>query len=143
MDKGYFTIAQNKIVQDYLKLAYGLALSIKDTQEINNISLGITPGVKVPDKYRLVFDHIIEIPFEDAAARFKWKLQNEWKVFHMTPYEETIKLAADMYFPTDISHWWKKISKVGEIFLPTNTFCSPVFTRFKLFTPITTFVLTL
>ena len=37
-----------------------------------------------------------------------WKLQNEWKVYHMTQsYDETIKLDADMLFTVDVNYYWE------------------------------------
>lgn len=105
--KGFFVIAQNSSEIDYVKLAYVLAMSIKSSQNtFNNISIGITPGYKVPEKYKTVFDEIVEIPWNDNAANSSWKLENEWKTFHMSPYDETIKLEADMILPGDISGWW-------------------------------------
>lgn len=115
MSRGYFLIAQNSGELDYVRMAYALALSIKATQKtVNNISIGITPGYMMPDKYRQVFDHVIEIPWEDAARRYHWKLQNEWKSFHMTPYDKTMKIEADMLFVESVDHWWDLLD--GEKF---------------------------
>lgn len=111
MSKGYFTIAQNSGKKDYLRMAYALALSLKATQEHNKLSVAITPGQHVPDKYKEVFDEIIDIPWGDHASGSEWKLENEWKVFHITPYEETIKLDADMLFLDNIDKWWDILQK--------------------------------
>lgn len=104
--RGFFTFAQNGSY-DYLRLAYGLALSLKATQvEVPYLAVGITPGQEVPEKYRKVFDEVIEIPWGDAAQDASWKLQNEWKAYHMTPYEQTIKLDCDMLFLQNVDAWW-------------------------------------
>lgn len=109
MTKGFFTIAQG---EEYVRFAYAMALSLKISQKENsNLSIGITPGHKVKDKYKSVFDQIVEIPWGDAAAGSSWKLENEWKAIYMTPYDETIKLDADMLFPSDISHWWDMLGE--------------------------------
>ena len=36
-----------------------------------------------------MFDDIVPIPFQDTAKHDKWKVQNRWKIYHATPYEET------------------------------------------------------
>jgi hypothetical protein len=85
--------------------AYALALSIKCTQlKISSVSL-ITND-KVPEKYFSVFDEIIQIPWDDSAKYSEWKVENRWKIYHCTPYEETIVLDADMLMLEDISLWW-------------------------------------
>ena len=55
MDKGYFVFAKGK---EYIRLAYALALSIKNTQKINNICIAIGEDDSIPDDYQHVFDHI-------------------------------------------------------------------------------------
>jgi len=109
--RGFFTIAQNNDRCDYIRLAYGLALSLRNSQ-INTpyLSIGVTPGTVISEKYAWAFDNIIEIPWGDHASDSQWKLENEWKVVHMTPYEETIKLDADMLFFNDIDLWWEMMS---------------------------------
>ena len=102
-DVGFFTFAQGDV---YLRCAYALALSLKMSQRKHSrLSVGVTPGAEVPEKYRQAFDKVIEIPLGDDAANSTWKLENEWKAFMMSPYEETIKLDADMLFCEDISHY--------------------------------------
>ena len=80
MSKGYLTVAQNSDTTDYMRHAYALALSIKATQkETDQISVMITPGQEYPDKYKEVFDEIIDVPWSDMAAPHKQKFHNEWK----------------------------------------------------------------
>lgn len=105
-ERGFFTFAQNGTT-DYVRLAYGLALSLKATQkEVPYLSIGVTPGTVVPERYKWAFDEIIEIPWGDAAGASQWKLENEWKAYHMTPYRETIKLDCDMLFLQNVDEWW-------------------------------------
>ena len=107
MTSGFLTFAQNTDNNDYLKIAYALALSIKATQSDNNkLSVVVTPETIIPDNYRYIFDNVIEIPWGDEAEHSTWKLENEWKAYHLTPYQETIKLDADMLFMSDIKDWW-------------------------------------
>ncbi len=117
MSRGFFTIAQG---EEYQRLAYGLALSLKLTQpkELSNLSIGVTKEElkKVNPKFKEVFDEVVEIPWKDHAEKSTWKLENEWKSIFMTPYEETIKLDADMLFPSDISYWWELLSLSDGVF---------------------------
>lgn len=109
--RGFFTFAQNG-THDYVRMAYALALSLKATQkEVPYLSIGITPGMVVPEKYRWAFDEVIEIPWGDAAEDSSWKLENEWKAYHMTPYEETIKLDTDMLFFQNVDAWWDMLGR--------------------------------
>lgn len=109
--RGFFTIAQNNFNTDYVKLSYVLALSLKSSQvHFNKLSIGITPNTKIPENYKWAFDQIIEIPWGDDASKSDWKLENEWKTIHMSPYDETIKLDSDMLFFNDISTWWDIMS---------------------------------
>jgi hypothetical protein len=110
--RGFFTFAQNNDTTDYVRLSYALALSLKASQKtVPYLTIAITPGTSVPSEYAWAFDNIIEIPWEDSAADSQWKLENEWKAIHISPYEETIKLDCDMLFFHDIEHWWELMSK--------------------------------
>lgn len=140
MSRGYFTIAQG---DEYVRHAYALALSLKLTQKtVSNISIGITPGCKVDKSMVSAFDQIIEIPWGDDAVADSWKLKNEWKVIYMSPYDETVKLDADMLFFADVSDWWDFMSTSEMIFttdvhsyreeLVTSDYYRKVFTDNKL-----------
>ncbi len=103
MSKGFIVLAQNTDSVDYVKQAYALALSIKSTQKENSIS--IVTNDPVPKKYQKVFDNIIPIPwFKETDSRFK--SENRWKLYHVSPYDETIALDTDMLMLEDISEWW-------------------------------------
>lgn len=120
--KGFFTFTQNTDKIDYVRLAYGLALSLKHSQkEIPYLTIGITPNTIIDEKYAWAFDNIIEIPFGDDAKDSNWKLQNEWKAPWMSPYEETIKLDCDTLFFSDISIWWEAMSSSSNDIIFANT----------------------
>lgn len=106
MSKGFLVLAQNTKDTDYVRQAYALALSIKHSQRtITSISL-VTNDV-VPDEYKSVFDHIIEIPWITITDETRFRAENRWKLFHITPYDETIVLDTDMLMLEDISTWWE------------------------------------
>lgn len=112
MSKGYITFVQNNGRTDYLRLAYAQALSIKATQQINSYAVVVDDATfgLISDKHRRVFDYIIRMPYGDAAAADKWKLKNEWQAYAATPFDETIKLEADMLFTHTVDHWWDIVS---------------------------------
>jgi hypothetical protein len=122
MSRGFVTIAQNSRDKNYLEMAYLLGLSIKKTQSKNaNLCVMITPGQVIPYKYNQIFDKVIEVPWGDAAEDSDYKIENEWKLYRMTPYEETIGVNADTLFLNDMSHWWDIVSK-KDIYFTSNVY---------------------
>jgi len=118
MTRGYLTFAQNSGQVDYLNMAYLQAMSIKATQEINSYAVVVddyTAGL-VTEQHLKVFDHVIPVPHGDDAAMDSWKLKNEWKALAASPYDETVKLEADMLFTASIDHWWDIMSQQDVCF---------------------------
>jgi len=119
MTKGYLILAQNSNV-NYIRQAYALALSIKKFQPtINNVSL--VTNDSVPDEYLSAFDNIIEIPFGDHARDSSWKVENRWKLYHATPYDETIVLDANMLFLENMESLWSYVKDKNLFFTSTVT----------------------
>lgn len=116
MNKGYLIIASGK---DYVKQACMCAMSIKYTQEINNIS--IVTNDNVPKKYASLFDKIVEIPWIVEGDDTYYLTEQRWKAFHVSPYEKTIVLDTDMVFLSDVSHWWNILDRY-DIFLTSKVF---------------------
>ncbi|MFP3435816.1 hypothetical protein SB781_39315, partial [Paraburkholderia sp. SIMBA_061] len=79
---------------------------IKATQkDINEVAVIISPKMEIPNKYKEVFDYIIEFPWDDLNFESdELKFRNEWKIYHCSPFEETIKIESDMLLMSDISH---------------------------------------
>src|SRR6056297_3814663 len=117
MNKGFCLLAQNNGKTDYIKQAYALACSLHMFNKDQKISI-ITNDV-VPEEWQSVFDQIIPIPWSDSAEDSDWKIENRWKVYHASPYDETIVLEADMFITSDITHWWEELSK-RELFFVSN-----------------------
>lgn len=114
MSRGYIVIAQNTKSVDYLQQAYALALNLKLTQStVNNLTVCVDSITKklITNKHKKVFDHIVDIPWNDDAEQMDWKINNKWKYLYMTPYDETVILDTDMMFPSDVSHWWDILSQ--------------------------------
>ena len=97
---GWVTLAQNTDV-DYLHLAYLQAQNIKATQRLNSYAVIVDEATakQVTNEHRQVFDYVITLPV-DLAANETWKQSNEWQVFGLTPFKETIKLEEL------IPNWW-------------------------------------
>jgi hypothetical protein len=105
--QGFLTIAQNTADVDYLRLAYVQAMSIKLTMPGSQYAVIVDEETlsTVTDSHKKVFDHIITLS-QDHAKVDTWKLANEWQVFSLTPFKETIKLESDILFTRSIEHWW-------------------------------------
>jgi len=135
-----FTLfAQNTDV-DYVQQACLCAMSIKNSNPNSSICL-VTNDV-VPDKYQNLFDYIREIPWGDAAQGQEWKIHNRWKVYHVTPYDNTIVLDVDMLVLDDLSRWWEFLQTKDLFFtsnvrtyrndIVTSRFYRPAFDKFDL-----------
>ena len=92
MTRGFVIMAQGS---DYVKCANTLSNSILRVMPDANITV-----VKTED-----------LPYGDQAPDTNWKLQNDWQVYEASPYDETIKIEADMYIPRNIDHWWSVLGQ--------------------------------
>jgi hypothetical protein len=106
--QGFVTFAQNTDTVNYLELAYLQALNVKATQKNNQYAVIVDTATeeKIDERHRRVFDYIIRVPYDNNDARSNWKLGNEYQVFNLTPFKETIKLESDLLFTRSIDHWW-------------------------------------
>jgi hypothetical protein len=59
------------------------------------------------------------LPHGDQAPDSDWKLINDWQVYEASPYDETIKLEADMFLPRSIEHWFDILS-INDVTLCTK-----------------------
>ena len=115
MSKGYLIYATDTKLKKYTKCAYALALSIKKVNPEANITL-ITDE-SLPTKYNIVFDNIIDILWKNNdSPNSSLKVEDRWKLYHSSPYDETIVLDADMLVLSNIEHWWDYLSKYNIFF---------------------------
>jgi hypothetical protein len=99
----------NPVLQvDYIKQAVLLALSLNKNSPNEKISI-ITDD-KVPADYEILFDKIIPIPFGDDAETTIWKVENRWKIYHCSPYDETIVMDTDMMVFNDLTSTWNMLA---------------------------------
>ncbi len=115
--KGFLVLAQNSEDIDYVRQAYALALSLQASQPSCLVSL-VTNDL-VPEEYQLAFDKIIPIPGDDQAASSVWKVENRWKLYHVTPYDETIVMDSDMLVLDDFTPVWDQLKNYDIFFNST------------------------
>jgi hypothetical protein len=108
MPANFTMLAQNSY-EDYVRQACACAMSIRVSNPDSKICL-ITNDT-VQDKYKQLFTDIVEIPWGDKAKKSSWKVGNRWKIYHASPYENTIVLDTDMLVLDNISEWWNFLLK--------------------------------
>lgn len=118
MNFGYLITVSTTESIDYLKMAYALALSIKNTQKegYDKVGLIIDDKTLVKDlKSSWVFDQIIE-----------WDKETFWNgrvwMDRLTPWEHTVGLDADMLFFRDISHWIDYFIENEDLYICSKSF---------------------
>jgi hypothetical protein len=91
MSRGFVILAVDKPDSTvYLNCANALKASIVNVMPEANVSI-------------FTMD---DLPEGDLAPNSDWKLINDVQVYELSPYDETIKLEADMYIPRSIEHWF-------------------------------------
>lgn len=118
MNFGYLIfVAEHKEI-DYLKLAYALALTIKNTQKAGYDKVALV----VNDKDQLsrltspwVFDIVIEWDQESFWDGRSW-------MDKLTPWDHTVCLDADMLFTRDYSHWIDFFIKNCDLYIPHKSY---------------------
>lgn len=118
MNFGYLLFVANHDKIDYLKMAYALALSIKNTQKqgYDKVAL-VLEDKKTLKRFKSpwVFDEVIE-----------WKEQTYWDgrawMKDLTPWENTVCLDVDMIFLRDYSHWIDYFVEETDLYLPNTVF---------------------
>ena len=104
MTKGFCTVACNTNDINYLEHAYHLAVSIKDTQSVKEMSVVVNTATQqqFEEKHRQIFDHVITVPADIAEKKDFISEIAVWQ----SPYKQTIKVEADMIMTANLDHWW-------------------------------------
>lgn len=108
MSKGYLILA---VGDEYIKQACLCAMSIKKTQTISSVS--IVTDTKIPKEYKSLFDNIIDVPWVEEQ---RYAIEHRWKLYHVSPYEETVVIDSDMLFLSDVSHYWQLLQNYDLYF---------------------------
>lgn len=120
MSRGVVLLAQNNNTDNYVLQASVLAMSLKVTNPTTKIS--IITNDTIDDEYKSLFDKVIQIPFGDSAVDSEWKVENRWKIYHATPYNETLVLDTDTLVLQDISSWWNFFENY-ELYFTSSVNC--------------------
>lgn len=119
MTFGYLLVVATTADTDYLKMAYALALSIKNTQEpgYDKVALVTDNAAAVKElKSPWVFDHVIEWSQESGWDGRSW-------MDKLSPWDHTVCLDVDMLFFRDHSHVIKDfVDNDVELFLPSTVY---------------------
>jgi hypothetical protein len=118
MNFGYLILVSTSVEHDYLKMAYALAMSIKNTQKpgYDRVALVIDDGSQVEKlKSSWVFDHVIEWNQE-----FGWDGRS-W-MDRLSPWENTVCVDADMIFLRDYSHWIDYFIENCDLYVPSKAY---------------------
>lgn len=112
MTKGFIWIAQNNSTTDYVGCSVDLCKTIKKHCAINNVAIITDAQTRVPTG---VFDHVI-VMHEDHSKNIEWKMNNEFKVFELSPFTHSIKLEADMLWNSNTDWWWNHLTQHDLVF---------------------------
>jgi hypothetical protein len=118
MNFGYLIFVSYNTTIDYDRLAYALALSIKNTQKpgYDKVALVIDDPTRL-EKFKSlwVFDRII-----------KWDKETFWDcrswMDQLSPWEYTVCLDADMLFFEDYSHWIDYFVENSELYVANRSY---------------------
>lgn len=118
MKFGYLLVVADHETIDYARLAYALALSIKNTQKpgYDQVALVIDDPTKI-NKFKSpwVFDHVIE-----------WKQETSWDgrswMDQLSPFDATVCLDVDMLFTRDYSHWIDYFVENSELYVANKSY---------------------
>lgn len=99
MTRGFVIMAVG--AEHYLACANTLARSIHSRMPNAKVSLVTDHQIDSSDLY----DKIIALPYSNVDDSV-WKLANDWQIYEASPYDQTIKLEADMYITRNIDYWW-------------------------------------
>jgi len=118
MTFGYLIFVKTHDSIDYLQLAYGLALSIKNTQQegYEKVALVIDDKSKLETlKSSWVFNEVIE-----------WGEQAGWDgrawMHDLSPWDYTVCLDSDMLFLRDHSHYIDYFIENCELYIPNKSY---------------------
>jgi hypothetical protein len=113
--KGFVIYAEGT---DYVKQAYLAALSLQASK--NEYPVSLITNTKVSRKYASIFDKIIEIPWYKPSETGLCT-DNRWKIYHATPYFETVVLDSDVLVLENLDYFWN-FAENYNMYFPTEVF---------------------
>ena len=113
MSKGFVMMA---VGRDYVLQACLCAMSIKHTG--NMFPISVITNDKIPSKYKKLFDKVVKIPWSNNKVD-RFATTDRWKIYHASPYEETIILDTDILILQSLNDFWKTLANYNLYFLTT------------------------
>ena len=110
MSKGYVFYAKGN---SYVKQACLAAVSLKINSEI---PISIITNSRVPKKYKSIFDFVIK-PSWIEHDNSRYDVLNRWKIYHNSPYDETIVLDTDILVLSQLDAWWNFFQNYNLFYL--------------------------
>ena len=114
MSRGFVIVAENNTTTDYIKCAEALARSMKKVMPECSITLLTDEGAKARARDFNTIMYLSKLLTTDP-----YKIANDARVYEMSPYDETIKLEADMLIPHTIEHWWDVLAQQDVVISTT------------------------
>ncbi len=118
MNFGYLLFVSNNKDYNYIKMAYALAVSIKNTQKqgYDRVALVVDDPKSLKNlKSSWVFDEVIVWNKEKFWDGRSWMDQ-------VSPWEYTVCLDSDMLFTRDYSHWIDYFIKNCELYVANKSY---------------------
>ena len=104
--RGFITAASG---EEYVRMAYALALSIKATQKDNTgLTVIVDDLSHVLPHYHAVFENIVVVGDEHHSSS---SMEPRSKFYDLSPYDSTICLDADMVLLSDHSELWAQLER--------------------------------
>lgn len=113
--RGFLIFAQGS---EHFQQAYLAALSLKASH--NKYPVSVVTDCESNAKYDEVFDEVLDIPWQ-TQDETEFKTQNRWKLYHVTPYSETIVLDSDVLVLQNLEYFWNLLGSY-DLFFPTSVF---------------------
>ena len=114
MTRGFVIVAENTATTNYIQCAEALARSLKKVMPACSITLLTDHASKVRTG-----DIDAVLPLRPSVTSDPYKISNDVQAYTLSPYDETIKLEADMLIPRSIEHWWDVLGQQDVVISTT------------------------
>jgi hypothetical protein len=103
MTRGYLIVAENSET-NYVQCAEVLAASLQRAMPGCSVSILTNDTVSRPE----LFSHVIPLDIHPISEDDPYRICNDVQVWAKSPYDQTIKIEADMFIPPNVNldHWW-------------------------------------
>ena len=114
MTRGFVIVAENTATTNYVQCAEALARSMKKVMPNCSITLLTDHEAKVRTR-----DIDAILPLRPSVSSDTYKISNDVQAYDLSPYDETIKLEADMIITRSIEHWWDVLGQQDVVISTT------------------------